>query len=161
MYLFAIVHTIATLRSITDYIASCLGLWSRGGSGISRPVSESGSEGMSPLLPLRHVVSRCRQRVSICLVTWSIGLRSEDACLTLLCVQASASFSRAMSVIPMVIESTPRGERLTDIYSRLLKERIIMLHGPVTEVRSLTEVLPLYIATCGFIRPCQCGFVNR
>jgi ATP-dependent Clp protease protease subunit len=46
-----------------------------------------------------------------------------------------------MSVIPMVIESTPRGERLTDIYSRLLKERIIMLHGPVTEVRSLTEVL--------------------
>jgi len=41
-----------------------------------------------------------------------------------------------MSVIPMVIESTPRGERITDIYSRLLKERIIMLHGPVTEVSS-------------------------
>jgi ATP-dependent Clp protease, protease subunit len=39
-----------------------------------------------------------------------------------------------MNIIPMVIESTPRGERLTDIYSRLLKERIIMLHGPVTEV---------------------------
>jgi ATP-dependent Clp protease, protease subunit len=43
--------------------------------------------------------------------------------------------ARALSVIPMVIESTPRGERITDIYSRLLKERIIMLHGPVTEVR--------------------------
>lgn len=42
---------------------------------------------------------------------------------------------RALSVIPMVIESTPRGERITDIYSRLLKERIIMCHGPVTEVR--------------------------
>jgi len=41
---------------------------------------------------------------------------------------------RGFSVIPMVIESTPRGERITDIYSRLLKERIIMCHGAVTEV---------------------------
>jgi len=45
------------------------------------------------------------------------------------------SSARPLSVIPMVIESTPRGERITDIYSRLLKERIIMCHGPVTEVR--------------------------
>lgn len=40
----------------------------------------------------------------------------------------------------MVIESTPRGERITDIYSRLLKERIIMCHGTVTEVRKWVGV---------------------
>jgi ATP-dependent Clp protease, protease subunit len=32
-----------------------------------------------------------------------------------------------MSLIPFVIEQTPRGERSYDIYSRLLKERIIFL----------------------------------
>jgi len=36
-------------------------------------------------------------------------------------------------LIPTVIESTNRGERAYDIYSRLLKERIIFLVGPVTE----------------------------
>lgn len=50
---------------------------------------------------------------------------------------AAGTARRALSVIPMVIESTPRGERITDIYSRLLKERIIMCHGPVTEVRRM------------------------
>jgi ATP-dependent Clp protease protease subunit len=34
-----------------------------------------------------------------------------------------------MSLIPMVIEETPRGERSFDIYSRLLRDRIIMLTG--------------------------------
>ena len=33
----------------------------------------------------------------------------------------------------MVLESTARGERVFDIYSRLLKERIICLHGAVTD----------------------------
>ena len=37
------------------------------------------------------------------------------------------------SLIPMVVESTRSGERAYDIYSRLLKERIICVHGPVTE----------------------------
>lgn len=37
------------------------------------------------------------------------------------------------NLIPMVIEQTPRGERSYDIYSRLLKDRIIMLGTPVTE----------------------------
>ena len=36
-----------------------------------------------------------------------------------------------MSLVPMVIESTAKGERAYDIYSRLLKERIIMLEGEV------------------------------
>ncbi len=38
-----------------------------------------------------------------------------------------------MALIPMVIEQTPRGERSYDIYSRLLKDRIIMLGSPVTD----------------------------
>jgi ATP-dependent Clp protease protease subunit len=36
-----------------------------------------------------------------------------------------------MSLVPVVIESTAKGERAYDIYSRLLKERIIMLEGEV------------------------------
>ena len=36
-------------------------------------------------------------------------------------------------LIPMVVEQTGRGERAFDIYSRLLKERIIFLVGPVND----------------------------
>lgn len=38
-----------------------------------------------------------------------------------------------MALVPMVIESTSKGERAYDIYSRLLKERIIMLNGEVED----------------------------
>ena len=38
-----------------------------------------------------------------------------------------------MALIPMVIETSSKGERAYDIYSRLLKERIIMLNGPVED----------------------------
>ncbi len=38
-----------------------------------------------------------------------------------------------MSLIPMVVEQSPRGERAYDIYSRLLKERIIFLGTAVTD----------------------------
>lgn len=38
-----------------------------------------------------------------------------------------------MPLIPMVIEKSGRGERAFDIYSRLLKDRIIFLGGPVTD----------------------------
>ena len=38
-----------------------------------------------------------------------------------------------MQLIPMVIEKTGRGERAYDIYSRLLKDRIVFLGGPVTD----------------------------
>lgn len=40
------------------------------------------------------------------------------------------------ALIPMVIEQTPRGERSFDIYSRLLKERIIFLTGEVNDAVS-------------------------
>ena len=39
-------------------------------------------------------------------------------------------------LVPMVVEQTPRGERAYDIYSRLLKERIIFLTGPVEDYGS-------------------------
>ena len=38
-----------------------------------------------------------------------------------------------MSLIPMVVEQTGRGERAYDIYSRLLKDRIIFLGGPIDD----------------------------
>ena len=38
-----------------------------------------------------------------------------------------------LGLIPMVIEQSGRGERAYDIYSRLLKERIVFLVGPVTD----------------------------
>jgi ATP-dependent Clp protease protease subunit len=39
----------------------------------------------------------------------------------------------SMNLVPMVIEQTPRGERAFDIYSRLLKERIIFVNGQVED----------------------------
>ena len=39
-----------------------------------------------------------------------------------------------MNLVPMVVEQTNRGERAYDIFSRLLKERIIFLTGPVTKM---------------------------
>ena len=40
------------------------------------------------------------------------------------------------ALVPMVVEQTSRGERSYDIYSRLLKERIIFLNGPVEDTMS-------------------------
>ena len=40
---------------------------------------------------------------------------------------------RALSLVPMVIETTGRGERAYDIYSRLLKERVVFMVGPVDD----------------------------
>ena len=40
---------------------------------------------------------------------------------------------RALTLVPMVVEQTSRGERAYDIYSRLLKERIIFLVGPIDD----------------------------
>ncbi len=44
-----------------------------------------------------------------------------------------ASIEEAMNLVPMVIERTARGERSFDIYSRLLKERIIFMVGQVED----------------------------
>lgn len=44
------------------------------------------------------------------------------------------SFIYDSALVPMVVEQTARGERAFDIYSRLLKERLIFLTGPVDDV---------------------------
>lgn len=51
------------------------------------------------------------------------------------------------SLVPMVIETSGRGERAYDIYSLLLKERIIMLTTPISEqIASLVVAQLLYLA---------------
>ena len=45
-------------------------------------------------------------------------------------------FAEQAALVPMVVEQTSRGERSYDIYSRLLKERIIFLNGPVEDTMS-------------------------
>lgn len=41
--------------------------------------------------------------------------------------------NRSYSLIPMVIENSSRGERAYDIFSRLLKERIVCINGPISD----------------------------
>jgi len=41
--------------------------------------------------------------------------------------------TKALNLVPMVVEQTSRGERAYDIYSRLLKERVVFLVGPVED----------------------------
>ena len=40
---------------------------------------------------------------------------------------------KGLNLVPMVVEQTSRGERAYDIYSRLLKERVIFLVGPIDD----------------------------
>ena len=46
---------------------------------------------------------------------------------------SSASGAQGLNLIPMVVEQSSRGERAYDIYSRLLKERVVFLVGPVDD----------------------------
>src|SRR4030095_9166035 len=55
---------------------------------------------------------------------------------------------QGLGLIPMVIEQSGRGERAYDIYSRLLKERVVFLVGPVTEVTA-----NLIVAQLLFLEP--------
>ena len=48
-----------------------------------------------------------------------------------------------MNLVPMVVEQTSRGERAYDIFSRLLKERIVFLNGPVHDGMSQLVVAQL------------------
>ena len=48
-----------------------------------------------------------------------------------------------MSLVPIVIEESPRGERSFDIYSRLLRDRIVMLTGPIETAMAITVVAQL------------------
>lgn len=83
---------------------------------------------------LTKVLSRAN-----CLSLSSKILRSESVKLSTPLSTHNRTFhdvfkSRAMMpLVPMVVEQTGRGERSYDIYSRLLKERIICFMGPVTD----------------------------
>ena len=48
-------------------------------------------------------------------------------------IKGGAADIRALNLVPMVIEQTARGERAYDIYSRLLKERVVFVVGPVED----------------------------
>ena len=48
-----------------------------------------------------------------------------------------------MSLVPIVIEESPRGERSFDIYSRLLRDRIVMVSGPIETNMANTIVAQL------------------
>ena len=47
--------------------------------------------------------------------------------------KGSATAIQALNLVPIVVEQTARGERAYDIYSRLLKERVVFLVGPVED----------------------------
>ena len=57
--------------------------------------------------------------------------------------QMSAMDTQGLGMVPMVIEQSGRGERSYDIYSRLLKERVIFLVGPVEDQMSNLVVAQL------------------
>jgi ATP-dependent Clp protease protease subunit len=54
-----------------------------------------------------------------------------------------ASETRALNLVPIVIEQTARGERAYDIYSRLLKERVVFVVGPVEDYMANVVVAQL------------------
>ena len=55
----------------------------------------------------------------------------------------SALDTRALNLVPIVVEQTARGERSYDIYSRLLKERVVFMIGPVEDYMANVVVAQL------------------
>ena len=56
--------------------------------------------------------------------------------------------TRNLGLVPMVVEQSPRGERAYDIYSRLLRDRIIFIVGPVDDnVANLIVAQLLYVVS--------------
>jgi ATP-dependent Clp protease protease subunit len=59
-------------------------------------------------------------------------------------IESESSWNpQALGMVPMVIEQSGRGERAYDIYSRLLKERVIFLVGPVNDLTANLVVAQL------------------
>lgn len=57
--------------------------------------------------------------------------------------KGGAGDAQALNLVPMVIEQTARGERAYDIYSRLLKERVVFVVGPVEDYMANVVVAQL------------------
>ncbi|XP_068651109.1 uncharacterized protein [Aristolochia californica] len=67
---------------------------------------------------------------------------------------ARPQLSRSYGLIPMVIEHTSRGERAYDIFSRLLKERIVCINGPISDdIASLVVAQLLFLESENPIKP--------
>jgi ATP-dependent Clp protease protease subunit len=58
-------------------------------------------------------------------------------------LEDGATEVQALNLVPMVIEQTARGERAYDIYSRLLKERVVFVVGPVEDYMANVVVAQL------------------
>jgi ATP-dependent Clp protease, protease subunit len=58
-------------------------------------------------------------------------------------IRGESETIRGLNLIPMVVEQTARGERSYDIYSRLLKERVVFLVGPVEDYTANVVVAQL------------------
>lgn len=64
--------------------------------------------------------------------------------------------SRSFGLVPIVIEHSPRGERAYDIFSRLLKERIVCINGPIVDdTASLIVAQLLYLESENPQKPIQ------
>ena len=60
--------------------------------------------------------------------------------------QPALTVPQNLGLVPMVIETTGRGERAYDIYSRLLKERVVFIVGSITDhVANLVVAQLLYL----------------
>ncbi len=71
-------------------------------------------------------------------------MHASDFFYTLFCMNTPKS----QMLVPMVIEKTSMGERAYDIYSRLLKERIVFLGGPIdSDVANLVVAQLLFLAS--------------
>ena len=57
--------------------------------------------------------------------------------------EAGAQTTRGLNLIPIVVEQSARGERSYDIYSRLLKERVVFVCGPVDDIMANVVVAQL------------------
>ena len=55
-----------------------------------------------------------------------------------------------MALVPYVVEQTSRGERSYDIYSRLLKERIIFISGEINDNLANTVIAEQVLKECHF-----------
>ena len=62
--------------------------------------------------------------------------------------------ARRYALVPMVLEQTNRGERVFDIYSRLLKERIVFINGAIDDnISSLTVAQLLFLESVSPTQP--------
>ncbi len=60
-------------------------------------------------------------------------MHNEEQGMSSMTQQSGAQHTTNLGLVPMVIETTGRGERAYDIYSRMLKERVVFLVGPVED----------------------------